>query len=244
MNQRIIIPRRSRGAMAPCIDRLESRLLLSTAVMSVHEAAQAHHHHPVRQHHPAEVGRTHSGHHGATPDTSTGFQVVAQFNNAAFEATVAIADNDIWAVGTSNPGTSEVPLAVHFNGTSWSAVPTPSEPADSALLGVAAVASNDVWAVGGVVHANNSETTLIENWNGTSWSVVSNPSTSGILERIAAVSANDIWAVGFGSASIENWNGTSWSNITSPIPGGGLRGVTALSDGTVVAVGGGTILEN
>ncbi len=125
-----------------------------------------------------------------------------------------------------------------------SAVPTPSEPADSAFLGVAAVASNDVWAVEGVVHANKSETTLIDHWNGTSWSVVSNPSTSGILEGIAAVSANDIWAVGFGSASIENWNGTSWSNITSPIPGGGLRGVTALSDGTVVAVGGGTILEN
>jgi hypothetical protein len=133
--------------MAPCIDRLESRLLLSTAVMSVHEAAQAHHQHPVRQHHPAEVWRTHSGHHGATPDTSTGFQVVAQFNNAAFEATVAIADNDIWAVGTSNPGTSEVPLAVHFNGTSWSNITSPIP--GGGLRGVTALSDGTVVAVGG-----------------------------------------------------------------------------------------------
>src|SRR6266481_4878436 len=49
---------------------------------------------------------------------SKSFHVVAQFTNSAFGATVAVADNDIWAVGDSNPSGTEQPLAVHFNGTS------------------------------------------------------------------------------------------------------------------------------
>jgi hypothetical protein len=62
----------------------------------------------------------------ATPATSTGFQVVAQFNNDSFTATTAIADNDIWAVGWTSPNGTFEPVAVHFNGKSWSAVPTPT----------------------------------------------------------------------------------------------------------------------
>jgi hypothetical protein len=97
--------------------------------------------HPVRQHHPAEVGRTHFGHHGATPDNSTGFQVVAQFNNAAFEATVAIADNDIWAVGVGSASIE------NWNGTSWSNITSPIP--GGGLRGVTALSDGTVVAVGG-----------------------------------------------------------------------------------------------
>ena len=135
MNPITRIRRQSRRAMAPGIDHLESRQLLSTAAMPVHGPMPAHHHHAMRLHHAAAVGRLQSGHHGvavpaATVKASTSsnnFQVVAQFNNASFTATAAIADNDIWAVGTSNDNAStEQPLAVHFDGTSWSVVSTPT----------------------------------------------------------------------------------------------------------------------
>src|SRR5260370_40423370 len=49
-------------------------------------------------------------------------------NNSSLSATAAIADNDIWAVGdiAGSSSSSDVTLAEHFNGTSWSVVPTPS----------------------------------------------------------------------------------------------------------------------
>jgi hypothetical protein len=124
MHPRTRIPRRSRRTITPALDPLESRQLLSAAPMSAHGAALAHHHHHhLPLHHADAVGRAHAWHHGASPAAVNGFQVVAQFSNVSFAATAAIADNDIWAVGESNPDTSSSsPVAVHFNGTSWSIV--------------------------------------------------------------------------------------------------------------------------
>jgi hypothetical protein len=251
MNPSTRILRQSRRAMAPGIDHLESRQLLSTILKPVHGAVLAHHHEALRPHHAAEVGRAHSTHHGktapaATPATSTGFSVVAQFNNADFNATVAIADNDIWAVGESNPDSSNgQPLAVHFNGTSWSTVATPTLSGGAAFTGVAAVASNDVWAVG-LQQTGNVITALIENWNGTSWSVVPSPNISGssesYLTAVTAISTNNVYAAGIGGPSgalIEHWNGTSWSVVSSPAFNGVtfLYGISADSSNDVWAVG-------
>jgi hypothetical protein len=70
-------------------------------------------------------------------------------NNASPSWTAAIADNDIWAVGTTNKDTSsDTALAVHFDKTGWRAVPTPTLKGRADIEGAAAVASNDVWAVG------------------------------------------------------------------------------------------------
>jgi hypothetical protein len=160
------------------------------------------------------AGRAHASHHGGAPDTSSGFQIVAQFSNTDFTATAAIADNDIWAVGISNPDTNnEAPLAVHFNGTSWSAVSTPTLSGSAAFSGVSAAASNDAWAVGSQV-VNGTDEPLIEHRNGTSWSVVSSPTLTngGFLQAVTAISSNDVWAVG---ALVEHYNGTSWSVVSS-----------------------------
>src|SRR5690349_12588101 len=48
-------------------------------------------------------------------------------NNDLF-ATAAVSANDVWAVGVTNLTSSfvEQPLAEHWNGTSWTIVPTPS----------------------------------------------------------------------------------------------------------------------
>jgi hypothetical protein len=248
------------------VDHLESRQLLSTGAMPMHIAAMVHHHQRMAVHHAAVVERMHSGRHGeanpatgAAPATSTGFSVVAQFSNSTFVGTAAIADSDIWVVGTTNLDTSsDTPLAVHFDGTSWSAVPTPTLKGRADFEGVAAAASNDVWAVGAQnISSTGMAQPLIEHWNGTSWSVVSSPSLKqgGLLNAVTAISTNNVWAVGFfdnfSSDLVEHWDGTSWSIVSSPAFNDGgaldiLYGVSADASNDIWAVGnsnGGLILH-
>jgi hypothetical protein len=107
-------------------------------------------------------------------------------DNASFAATTAITDNDIWAVEDLNQDTSsQQPLAVHFDGTSWSVVPTLTLKGRASFSGVSAVASTDVWAVGAKdISSTGTAQPLIEHWDGASWSLVPNPSTAGNLQAI------------------------------------------------------------
>ncbi len=63
----------------------------------------------------------------------------------------AASASNIWAVGNSQNGTSGIPstLIEHWNGTSWSLVPSPSPGSQAGLSGVAADrTSGQTWAVG------------------------------------------------------------------------------------------------
>ncbi len=164
----------------------------------------------------------------------------------------AVSTNDVWAVGSfRNASGAFQTLTLHWDGTAWSIVASPSpDGAFNDLFGVAAFSTSDVWAVG-----DSGSGTLIEQWNGSSWSAVSSPSPStlaNLLFGVAIVSATDIWAVGesqnatsgISQTLIEQWNGSSWSVVASPNPGSGsspgdsLRG-TAVdpSSGQAWAVG-------
>jgi hypothetical protein len=140
----------------------------------------------------------------------------------------ALSGSDVWAVGAAGPNT----LAEHWNGSSWSIVPTPN-PAGSGmqaqLLGVTAIASNNVWAVGFSASPTTDYATLAEHWNGSAWSIVPTPNPPGLhtvsLNAVAAISASDIWAVGgnppsqagySGQALLEHWNGSAWSIVAAP----------------------------
>src|SRR6266702_3800841 len=112
----------------------------------------------------------------------------------------AVATNDVWAVGSfRNAGGAFQTLTLHWDGTAWSIVPSPSpDGAFNDLFGVAAFSTSDVWAVG-----DSGSGTLIEQWNGSSWSAVASPSPStgsspGDSLRGAAVdpSSGQAWAVG------------------------------------------------
>jgi hypothetical protein len=118
---------------------------------------------------------------------------------------VAIADNDIWAVGDSTASGTEQPFAARFNGTSWSAVRTPTLSTGNSFADVAAVASKVVWAVGSQNVANPINT-FIEHWDGMSWSVVSvAPSgVSGALDAAAALSDGTVVVVSGSGAILEN----------------------------------------
>jgi hypothetical protein len=155
--------------------------------------------------------------------------------------------SDVWAVGgLAGGGTT----SLHWNGQSWSQVPT-ARLRFGGVSALTALSPTNVWAVGtgpGVPTGGFSAhpTAVIEHFTGTGWSIVPspnpNPQGNNSLGAIAAVSANDIWAVGLQLKGpfTERWNGQSWTIVSTPSGVLSLGGMSALSSGTVVAVGQGT----
>jgi hypothetical protein len=181
---------------------------------------------------------------------TAGFHVVGQLN-AYFNGAAAIADNDVWAVGNSVVNGTMQPLAAHFDGTSFTAVPTPALSKGGNFYSVAAAASNDVWAVG-YQNVGSSINNLIEHWNGTNWSIVASPrlANGAYLQAVTAISSNDVWAAGDINVSneailMEHWDGTSWSVVQSPAFSGvgPIYGISASASNNVWAVGGITSLH-
>jgi hypothetical protein len=178
--------------------------------------------------------------------------------SSQFSGISARSPSDIWAVGSASvPVGTAVQgrtLVEHWNGSTWSIVPSRNATSSNLLTGVAAIAGSNVWAVGYTITTdgtNQPDKTLIEHWNGSSWSVVASPSpaSNDTLSGVAARSAGDVWAVGTrqdrsGAIPIdrtltEHWNGSTWSVVASPNVGGNdnlLNGVSATT-GDVWAVG-------
>jgi hypothetical protein len=176
------------------------------------------------------------------------WSVVQSPDTRSFEnhlnAVDGVAPNDLWAVGHTRNGDYSVsePLALHWDGTAWSVVPTPTAN-DGALEGVVALASNDVWAVG-----SRFSTSLLWHvpfalhWNGSTWSNVDVPSPTprgGRLFGIAALSPTKVYAVGQAPgvpSLVLRWNGTAWARESTPTTGT-VWDAAAVGPGTVWAVG-------
>src|ERR1700730_1562715 len=148
---------------------------------------------------------------------------------------------DGWAVGISE---YTHPLIEHWDGTTWTIVPSPTIGAGSRLRGISALSPSLAWAVGDWSDATTNRLhTLIEKWDGYSWSVVPSPDPAlggqGIypdnyLYAVAAVDATSVWVVGtvwtytlsnFGSLRphfaitvAEHWDGLSWRIVSSANP--------------------------
>ena len=169
----------------------------------------------------------------------------------ALAAVSAAGAADIWAVGayTDTGGTAQ-PLAVHWDGSTWTTNSPPSPGAGAAALAaVHARAGDDVWAVGVYTGTGGVAQTLTEHWNGTAWSQIASPnvgSRNNMLLGVTAVAADDAWAVGYYATSplplhtlTLHWNGTTWTTVSAPNPGlgGGLAGITGFGASDVWAVG-------
>ena len=168
-------------------------------------------------------------------------------------AVKAFGETDVWAVGSNNvPSTLFFETMVqHWNGSSWSIVPSPSpDPFESHLLAMDGVASDDLWAVGYTQASPDAiRSPLAMHWDGFNWQVTSIPpvNDSG-LEGIVALAPDDVWAVGF-TFSVQlfwqvpyaiHWDGIRWTSVSIPptsSQGGHLYDVTALSPTEVYAVG-------
>jgi hypothetical protein len=84
----------------------------------------------------------------------------------------------------------------HWDGTSWSVVPSPNPnpQGNNSLVAIAAVNANDIWAVGHQLLGP-----FTEHWDGTSWSIVATPSGVASLIGMTAFSDGTVVAVGQGT---------------------------------------------
>jgi hypothetical protein len=138
----------------------------------------------------------------------------------------ALSPTDVWAVGSycisscGETGSADGTLALHWDGTAWTQVPTVNPNATSSrLAAVSAVSPTSVWAVGDAIGSNSGfDSTLTEHWNGTAWSRIRSPSPSpsaNFLIGLAARTGAGAWAVGGAyppsTTLIEHWNGKAWS---------------------------------
>jgi hypothetical protein len=77
---------------------------------------------------------------------------------------------DVWAVGYYDQGSVKRPLALHWNGSSWSNSPVPGA---GLLRQVRAIASGNVWSAGTYYNAGEHRVrTLLVHFDGTKWATV------------------------------------------------------------------------
>ncbi|HEY6204972.1 MAG TPA: hypothetical protein VIW21_02285 [Chthoniobacterales bacterium] len=170
----------------------------------------------------------------------------------ALTRVVALAPNDVWAVGYNGTDIVFHTLAEHWDGHSWSVVSTPAPGTYDALYGVTATSANDVWAVGYYKEGDFTYESLTLHWNGTAWAEVESPNTTAYnwFNGVTAPGSNDVWSIGYeyedgGNAIahplIQHWNGTGWSVVDNPqVPDGhytNLSDAAWISSTDVVAVG-------
>jgi len=113
----------------------------------------------------------------------------------------ALSPANVWAVGTGpgvpTGGFSAHPTAVieHWDGASWSVIPSPNpNPQGNNSLGaVAAVSASNIWAMGLQLQGP-----FTEHWNGTSWTIVTTPAGIRFIGGMAASSGGHVLAVGQG----------------------------------------------
>jgi hypothetical protein len=142
----------------------------------------------------------------ATPSVGTGAN---QLNGV-----LALAPNDVWAVGFSTPvpppaQAATLTLIEHFDGSSWSVVPSPNVGPNSIyqsnrLFGLTANSPTDIFAFGSYFASDGSghQMTLLLHWDGTSWTIIPSPNpTNGVflsdlLFAGVAPSAGNVWIFG------------------------------------------------
>jgi len=152
-----------------------------------------------------------------------------------------------WAVGFYvNGNGASLNQVLHWNGRTWSRVPTPNPGgtragANSMLSDVACTASANCWAVGVYANGNGASLNQALHWNGARWSRVPTPDpigagagASNTLNGVTCASPANCWAVGSygvirnGTGVQVNqalhWNGRRWSLVATPDPAGTARG--------------------
>ena len=100
-------------------------------------------------------------------------------------------ENDCWAAGTRDPGPGYgyATHIEHWDGNSWSVVPSPntSPTRNNFLYSVTCASAVECWAIG-MAYNGIAEQTLAEHWDGNEWSIAPSPDTS-------AGEYNRLWSV-------------------------------------------------
>ncbi|MBA3833313.1 MAG: hypothetical protein H0X34_15760 [Chthoniobacterales bacterium] len=107
------------------------------------------------------------------------------------------APDDLWAVGNSGGGATIAffhTLALHWDGTAWTVVPTPVITNSDAFTAVKVLSPRNVLAVGYSLSVGP----LTQRWNGRQWRNISTPSgEEGALLFAISDSGGTTWAAGY-----------------------------------------------
>ena len=133
-----------------------------------------------------------------------------------------VAADDVWATGSLFvDGGAQRPLALHWDGVSWTVVETPSAGGKSTwITGVTAMGPQDVWAVGGT-YSDRGDLPFTMHWDGRKWTVVRSPTVfDGRLRAVGRTGNGEVWAVGGkGGVSVAlRWEPRlrTWVRVSAP----------------------------
>jgi hypothetical protein len=118
----------------------------------------------------------------------------------------AIDSRNVWASGYEGNVDNQnfmKPYMLHWDGTTWTLVPTPNQGGEgSRLNATVALSKADVWAVGQTQELDGTILTLTQQFNGTIWTTVASPSPAGggltidSLHGVTTAGAGFVVAVG------------------------------------------------
>lgn len=131
---------------------------------------------------------------------------------------------DCWAVGGTQ---TNVALADHWNGSTWSVVrlPAPRQAHSTELPAISCSGVASCWAVGDYESVTTSKLLpYAVHWNGSAWSVVLLPHPAGAFVTtpvaVSCSGAASCWAVGTAGSPaaplLERWNGQVWAMARAP----------------------------
>jgi hypothetical protein len=113
-----------------------------------------------------------------------------------------ISATEVWVVGWTGGGGENHTLAARWDGTGWTATPTPDSRDPSAMYvlnSVDAVTTDDVWAVGGIKNLANPSnlSPLFLHYDGRIWTEKPAPDgVDGEISDVDLLTADEGWAVG------------------------------------------------
>jgi hypothetical protein len=185
----------------------------------------------------------------------TSFAIPAVGDARRLDDVAMIAPDDVWAIGGAAKSARIRPLAIHFDGVTWTSVPLPSDVAQ--VTAISGSAADDVWAVGygTIPHGNQLQfVAMTLHWDGVAWTSVGAAQPGkhpAFLNDVVSVSPTEAWAVGrymvttpegvlTSHTLVEGWDGVSWRIVRSESPdavANELVAVDSLGGDDLVAVG-------
>src|SRR4051794_6738194 len=169
------------------------------------------------------VGATDQGASLILRHSAQGWRVVHTRGNSALTGVVALARQNVWAVGRDG-------LVEHFNGTRWARRSTPlgSEVDFTAVARV--LGTRHLWAIG-TSRASGDPAAVY--FNGRRF-VTKTPLAGGSLIAIVASSRSDVWAAGRTGAGLgfaEHWNGEPWTIASNTdLTAGAIRSISLITN--------------
>jgi len=169
----------------------------------------------------------------------------------ALNGVAAAGSGDIWAAGYQSiaSGSPSSTLILHFDGTTWTVVPSPNPGQPSSLAAVVATSDGLIWAAGFYYDGTQGKTLLLRG-DESGFTALPGEDYSGegnVLLGIAAAGPGDIWAAGYHYPSgtsdyqglIEHYDGKQWRRVSSAQGESYtyLSGITAWTPGAGWAVG-------